>query len=622
METDLRGIGNTGSSSNSNCLKATMPDSARQSQRFQSDSNVNLNLSEDFTIVPTPIDDWNPEKSDIQMGTHDSPPTMHNELWSSGHSPGTSTIDGCLVNLSPRGFSVYEGSDNSDRVSEEDLDLEKSADNALSDWFGISINRLIRPFRIISAFEQTKKQCAVILQDEGYQLQDITEDQESDGAEDVPMDPYDAGDSSGPICAGGISVDKSSGYLSNGKISSIDSSVQSGSSPKSLTKVRGKNKKHRVEGELACPYRKRNPLRFNVRDHEKCANTSYQDMSQLKKHLTSCHFKSPNICPRCHESILRGQYMLNHLLRCPHPLQQSPIIQNADPEDGFGEDIESRLITRGLGKITEWEGLYRALFPNDELIPESSFEPVVENYEMAVEYQRARRALDRDIPEHISGDHLVSLPDNGYRAGFIVFVEKCDRMYERPMRIIEIVQERHSHSSPGTQEFHSPDSEFVHIMAEGNYILNESSQSIGQVDTFNTPQYLTPRNSQGETLRGPIDSSQFVGFSSSSTSQDAMEMFEPRSVEGNNISQIEEPFDSGYFLRADNSYGNIAAPELTPWTYGYHSRGRSSLPLRDTMSLPDNDFPQILNNIEEVEDLWVPGNDYQHQRGFNTRFMQ
>lgn len=64
--------------------------------------------------------------------------------------------------------------------------------------------------------------------------------------------------------------------------------------------------------------------------------------------------------------------MLNHLLRCPHPLQQSPIIQNADPEDGFGEDIESRLITRGLGKITEWEGLYRALFPNDELIPESS----------------------------------------------------------------------------------------------------------------------------------------------------------------------------------------------------------------------------------------------------------
>ena len=32
----------------------------------------------------------------------------------------------------------------------------------------------------------------------------------------------------------------------------------------------------------SCPYRKRNPLRFNVRDKNVCATHSFTDMSQLK----------------------------------------------------------------------------------------------------------------------------------------------------------------------------------------------------------------------------------------------------------------------------------------------------------------------------------------------------
>jgi hypothetical protein len=33
---------------------------------------------------------------------------------------------------------------------------------------------------------------------------------------------------------------------------------------------------------FSCPYRKRNPLRFNVRDYYVCATHSFADMSQLK----------------------------------------------------------------------------------------------------------------------------------------------------------------------------------------------------------------------------------------------------------------------------------------------------------------------------------------------------
>jgi hypothetical protein len=53
------------------------------------------------------------------------------------------------------------------------------------------------------------------------------------------------------------------------------------SGPGSLVKTR-RHKKRRIGGDLSCPYRKRNPRRFNVRDHEECANRSYKDISMLK----------------------------------------------------------------------------------------------------------------------------------------------------------------------------------------------------------------------------------------------------------------------------------------------------------------------------------------------------
>ncbi len=37
-----------------------------------------------------------------------------------------------------------------------------------------------------------------------------------------------------------------------------------------------------AEGQLSCPYRKRNPLRFNFRDHASCAIQPYSNMASLK----------------------------------------------------------------------------------------------------------------------------------------------------------------------------------------------------------------------------------------------------------------------------------------------------------------------------------------------------
>ncbi len=47
--------------------------------------------------------------------------------------------------------------------------------------------------------------------------------------------------------------------------------------PTSIKKV-----KMESSAPLSCPYRKRNPLRFNIRDHASCATQPYKDISDLK----------------------------------------------------------------------------------------------------------------------------------------------------------------------------------------------------------------------------------------------------------------------------------------------------------------------------------------------------
>lgn len=53
---------------------------------------------------------------------------------------------------------------------------------------------------------------------------------------------------------------------------------------RSLSPVRGvqKNDRHVTVHEFPCPYRRRNPVLFNVRDHEHCARRPFSDLGELK----------------------------------------------------------------------------------------------------------------------------------------------------------------------------------------------------------------------------------------------------------------------------------------------------------------------------------------------------
>ncbi|KAI2470698.1 hypothetical protein F4781DRAFT_389490 [Annulohypoxylon bovei var. microspora] len=631
MDADLRGIGHLDESSNSNRLKAIVPRSGAYHENYQSDSDVKFHTFDSFTFTSTSPENRHFEKGDTFMDCQDDIAATPNKSWSTGYSPNPSTVDGLLVNPpSPGPFSISESSNKSDEdFEDEDLDLEKSADNALSEWFGIGIRRLIRPAPVICAFEQAKKQCASILRNEGYCLPDDRYEQENGDNQDVQMDPYDAGESSGPSRVGGISSDKTNTSPFNDKKSSCDSSLHAGSSSESYVKVRGKNKRHRTEGELSCPYRKRNPLRFNVRDHEKCANTSYPNMSQLKKHLTSHHLKidsSSRTCARCQQSFPQGYNIIMHYRQCTSPPQTQTNTQQANPEDGFDEEIESRLTTRGNGRIGDWIELYKTLFPDDQMIPESDFDPVVEDHEVAEKYQRIKPEIDREIKELTSRPHsaqdLISL-----------FERAVGDFLERPAVIIRNLQDHSDHSDLEMQTLHYPGNDYVHIETEGNESINDPPSLGRQAETFITPQYMTPNDSQAEALGGPqhfLGSSQDVGLTSIyPNSQTAMGMIEPPfPVERSNPRQMEAPLSHPYFVRASNTYDNttVAAVDPMPWLYRCQNRNQDSLPPRDTMSLPDNEFFQAPDGVGATEDFWNLSSDYQfpahnHGRPHSNRNM-
>ena len=189
-----------------------------------------------------------------------------------GSSP-TSDVPTIYENL-----SSLEDSDDSN----DDIPLEKIADNSLIEWFGIRLSRLARPIRVVYVFEMAKEQCTNILRDEGVYLygdvhteRDACHDGESaSGSQGHGHHDLRLLGNQAPL--GWVRKRPGDG---NGDDEGIE---DEGSGSEQPTKRGGHNKRRRIVGEYGCPYRKRNPLRFNIRDHEQCANKSFKNMTEVK----------------------------------------------------------------------------------------------------------------------------------------------------------------------------------------------------------------------------------------------------------------------------------------------------------------------------------------------------
>ncbi|KAK1760165.1 hypothetical protein QBC47DRAFT_1647 [Echria macrotheca] len=106
------------------------------------------------------------------------------------------------------------------------------------------------------------------------------------------------------------------------------------------------------DARLACPYRKRNPGRFNVRTMKRCTEP-FRDFSAVKEHIGKWHVRQPND-------------------------------DSTDPENGIAEDRVMILRSRKAGSIRSWPPLWNALFPMDEKIQDEHYRPtlVVEDFEI------------------------------------------------------------------------------------------------------------------------------------------------------------------------------------------------------------------------------------------------
>ncbi|KAK4159731.1 hypothetical protein QBC43DRAFT_123629 [Cladorrhinum sp. PSN259] len=159
-------------------------------------------------------------------------------------------------------------------------------------------------------------------------------------------------------------------------------------------------KRQKGEPRLSCPFRKRNPIRFNVREFTSCATQDFPDMPQLKRHIKTIHGKKAVAqlqCPRCKQTFESHEALHEHSTR---PLEfmctAQDERQNSNPEDGITSQIEDLLNGRKANsKVDNWEALWHVLFPNDssDVVPSPEFIPPTELDEVHQEFMMSLGSL-------------------------------------------------------------------------------------------------------------------------------------------------------------------------------------------------------------------------------------
>lgn len=156
--------------------------------------------------------------------------------------------------------------------------------------------------------------------------------------------------------------------------------------------------------QYQCPFRKRNPVRFNVRDHESCARTPFPSISGLRHHIIAHHRRRRVFrCRRCRsdfesEAALDGHIMQPREHMCE--LRSAPV--SDDPEDGV-TDAVYQVLAREKDEFAgwTWEKLWRAIFPGSEEIPNSDFLPVTELVEFEQEMAKDQESLKSELQEKL-----------------------------------------------------------------------------------------------------------------------------------------------------------------------------------------------------------------------------
>lgn len=133
------------------------------------------------------------------------------------------------------------------------------------------------------------------------------------------------------------------------------------------------------EPALSCPYRKRNPIRFNIRSHSSCAlshfpsitllkwvitavfSTAYANLTLHRRHIKAFHSKSGEQCRRCWAWFETAEDLFDHMTQSVAcELRRS---QNRDSEDGVSPASLQKICDK---RVQTWNEMWLILFPDSD----------------------------------------------------------------------------------------------------------------------------------------------------------------------------------------------------------------------------------------------------------------
>ncbi|GKT58194.1 hypothetical protein ColTof4_12119 [Colletotrichum tofieldiae] len=247
----------------------------------------------------------------------------------------------------------------------------------------------------------------------------------------------------GQTGAGDAAVDSTCGPSLEAKVAELNDKPMPGLLPN----------RHLLNGHghlpsLPCPYRLRNPIRFNVSDRWQCATGKWKNLAELQAHIVKDHKQSGNAhlfqCPRCEKGFPEPAAFREHLMlpkdKMCDPRSEDPSA-GADVEDGLtaarARDLSDQIKSELL---KSWDDLWRWLFPSDKVAPRPVILPAVElpQVEQEVFASSNMSSLKASLEERLRLLAMQSANDDSFSAQIPVITGSLSLVVEAHLRSVFI----------------------------------------------------------------------------------------------------------------------------------------------------------------------------------------
>ncbi|WQF79250.1 hypothetical protein CDEST_04264 [Colletotrichum destructivum] len=209
---------------------------------------------------------------------------------------------------------------------------------------------------------------------------------------------------------------------------------------------------------LPCPYRLRNPARFNVNDRWLCATGKWKNVAELQAHIVKDHRQSGSAdlfqCPRCEKGFPEPSAFKEHLMlpkdQICDPRPELPST-GGDVEDGIPA-IRARDLAEKVERetIKTWDDLWRWLFPSDRMVPRPVTLPAVElpQVEQEVFASSNMSSLKASLEERLRLLALQSATNDSFSAQIPVITGSLSLVVEAHLRSVFIACRNQPLSKP------------------------------------------------------------------------------------------------------------------------------------------------------------------------------